>query len=239
MNQAYAIPNAAATRSLDERREFIKKTYLTLLVAVGVFALGAFLMVTSGLGAKVTHFAAGSGMLGQALMLGGFIGIGFLSQRWAVSGASKQLQYLGLMVGALGYAFFFTPILYIASYYVNDGPQIIAKAGIMTGFIFAGLTATVIITKKDFSFLRGILSVGFFGALGLIVVGMLFGFNLGSWFSFAMIALLAGSVLYNTSNVFQRFPTDMHVAAALVLFSDIAMMFFYVLRLLLAFAGDD
>jgi FtsH-binding integral membrane protein len=68
----------------------------------------------------------------------------------------------------------------------------------------------------------------------LIVAGALFGFQLGTFFSVAMIALAGGSILYDTSNVIHRYPQDRHVAAALELFASVALMFWYVLRLFLS-----
>ena len=62
--------------------------------------------------------------------------------------------------------------------------------------------------------------------------GVLFGFQLGTFFSVAMIALAGGSILYDTSNVMLRYPQDRHVAASLELFASVALMFWYVLRLL-------
>ena len=64
-------------------------------------------------------------------------------------------------------AIIFMPLLYIAAYLTN--PDVLPTAAILTLGLFGGLTATVFITKKDFSFLRTILSVGMFIALGFVV----------------------------------------------------------------------
>ena len=68
---------------------------------------------------------------------------------------------------------------------------------------------------------------------GLIIASMLFGFQLGLWFSFAMVALASASVLYSTSNIMKYYSTNMHVAAALSLFASVATMFYYILRILI------
>ena len=52
---------------------------------------------------------------------------------------------------------------------------------------FAGLTAVAFVTRKDFSVLRGMLMWGGVVAMLAIVGGILFGFELGTWFSVAMI----------------------------------------------------
>jgi uncharacterized protein len=70
--------------------------------------------------------------------------------------------------------------------------------------------------------------------LTLIVAGVVFGFELGAFFSVAMIALAGGAILHDTSKVLHHFPEDRYVAAALELFASVALMFWYVQRLYLA-----
>ena len=89
----------------------------------------------------------------------------------------------------------------------------------MTLSIFAGLSLAVLITGKDFTFLGPIIAIASLVAIGLIVAAMLFGFNLGLLFCFAMVALASASILYNTSNVLHQYHTNQHVAAALSLFA--------------------
>src|SRR6202000_2743504 len=57
------------------------------------------------------------------------------------------------------------------------------------------------------------------------------GFQLGTWFSVAMIGFAGAAVLYDTSNIIHVYPEDRYVAAAMPLFASIALMFWYVLRL--------
>ena len=66
-----------------------------------------------------------------------------------------------------------------------------------------------------------------------IVGAVLFGFHLGTWFSVAMVGLAGAAILRDTSNVILHFPEDRYVAAALQLFASVALMFWYVLRLLM------
>jgi len=121
------------------------------------------------------------------------------------------------------------PLLYVAESYA---PGAIGSAALVTFLGFAGLTTLVFVTRKDFSFLRTLLFWGGVVALLLIVASVLFGWNLGTWFSVGMIALAGGAVLHDTSEVLHRFPEDRYVAAALQLFASVALMFWYVLRLL-------
>ncbi|MNY14278.1 HflBKC-binding inner membrane protein [compost metagenome] len=100
--------------------------------------------------------------------------------------------------------------------------------------MFAGLTAAVFLTNKDFSFLRNIIVIGGFVALGVIVVGAIFGFNLGLWFSLAMVALASASILYETYNIKNQYSKGQYVGAALQLFSSIMLLFWYILRIFLS-----
>jgi FtsH-binding integral membrane protein len=102
----------------------------------------------------------------------------------------------------------------------------------MTLSLFSGLTAIVLLTKKDFSFLKSALAVGFFIALGLIVAGLLFGFNLGLWFSVGMVVLASGSILYQTSNMVHKYDNEQYVGAALALFASLMLLFWYILSIL-------
>ena len=69
--------------------------------------------------------------------------------------------------------------------------------------------------------------------MGLIVASILFGFTLGMFFSYAMIAFACGYILYDTSNVMLHYRTSQHVAAALALFASVMLLFWYVLRVLI------
>jgi hypothetical protein len=113
-------------------------------------------------------------------------------------------------------------------------PSMIASAAWVTLLGFGGLTAVVFVTRKDFSFLRGILCWGGIVALVLIAAGVIFGFELGTYFSVAMVAFAGAAILYDTSNVLHHYPEDRYVSAALQLFASVALMFWYVLRLFLA-----
>ena len=119
------------------------------------------------------------------------------------------------------------PLLYIAQSYA---PGVIQSAASVTLLGFAGLTTVAFMSRKDFSFLGSILRWGFLVALVLIVASILFGFNLGTFFSVAMIALAGGAILYDTSNVLHHYPEDRYVGAALELFASVALLFWYVLN---------
>lgn len=139
---------------------------------------------------------------------------------------------MGLGLYVVAEAFLFVPMLWIAVNY--SSPAALPSAAVTTLVVFGGLTGVVFLTRKDFSFLKGILGVAALGAMALIVCSLLFGFNLGTLFSVAMVVLASGYTLYYTSNVLHHYRTDQHVAASLALFSAVALMFWYILRIFMS-----
>lgn len=228
-----AAEYAVARASAEERAGFIRKTYAHLAVAIGAFALleylllGPMIQTTAPLIEKMV-----GGRYSWLIVLGAFMLIGHIADRWARSGKSQAMQYMGLGLYVLAEAIIFMPILFIAVYFTS--PDVLPTAALLTGCLFVGLTGTVFITRKDFSFMRSALTIGGFIALGLIVCSILFGFNLGTIFSVVMVALAGGYILYYTSNVLHHYETNQHVAASLALFAAVALMFWYVLRLVMS-----
>jgi FtsH-binding integral membrane protein len=180
-----------------------------------------------------------TGGMSWLVVIGLFMGVSYIANKLAVSQTSQQMQYLGLALFVVAEAIVFLPLLYIATIYGGDG--VIASAGMMTLLLVGGITATVFITKKDFSFMGSFLSMGGFVALGFIICSMIFGFSLGLIFASVMVVFAGGAVLYSTSNVLHQHSTDQHVAAALSLFASVALLFFYILQVLMSLGGggDD
>ena len=102
----------------------------------------------------------------------------------------------------------------------------------LTAVGFAGLTLIALTAGRDFSVLGAFLKWAGIVALLLIVGAVIFGFALGTWFSVAMIAYAGGAILFETSRVLLSYPADRHVAASMQLFASLALLFWYVLRLL-------
>ena len=66
-----------------------------------------------------------------------------------------------------------------------------------------------------------------------MISGVIFNFDLGFFFSGLMIGLASAYILYDTSNVLHRYRTEQYVAAALALFASVALLFWYILRLMM------
>jgi FtsH-binding integral membrane protein len=232
----YASPYSVAQSPADTRTEFYQKTYLHLAGAVGVFILlEVALFSIPGIELKVLTMLQGFNCL---LVLGLFMGVSWVANKWAVSDTSRSMQYAGLGLYIVAEAIIFLPILVIATYYTGQS-GLVGQAGIITAALFAGLTFVAFTTKKDFSFLGGVLKISFFVALGLIVESMFMGFNLGLWFSGAMVLIAGCSILYQTSNIIHQFRPDQYVAASLGLFASVALLFWYVLQILMSLSNND
>lgn len=230
------VPGAVISVSAKERVDFIRRTYLHLFAAIAAFVgLEVVLLNLSFTRALVFRMVASPWSWVAVLVL--FMVVGWIADKWAHSAESRAMQYLGLGLYVVAEAIIFLPLLFIGAYYSD--PSVIPTAGLLTGIVFSGLTATVFITGKDFSYLRGALMVGFFAALGIILCGAIFGFKLGLLFSGILVVLAGAYVLYVTSNVLYHYRTDQHVAASLSLFAAIALLFWYILRIVIALAGRD
>jgi len=227
-----ANPNTAAGASVDERAAFIMRTYLHLVGAIFgfVFLEGAiFALGLDNLFMRALMTAPLPPQMMWLVVLGLFIAAGWVANSWAQRATEPATAYMGLGLYVLAEAVIFIPLLHIAVYY--SSPEVLPSAAVVTLVLFGGLTGIVFLTRRDFSFMKGILGVLSLAAFATIACAILFGFHLGVLFSGAMVALAGGYTLYYTSNVLHHYRTDQHVAAALALFSAIALMFWYVLRI--------
>ena len=224
----YERDQPVALRSEEARAEFITKTYLHLLGAILAFTLLEMAYFLTGLALPIAVALLGTSWL---LVLGGFVVVSWLASRIAHVAASPGAQYAALGAYVVAESIIFVPLLLIAQVTV---PGVIESAALVPLFGFTGLTVLVFVTRRDFSFLGGLLGWCGVVALLLIVSGVVFGFELGTFFSVAMIALAGGAILHDTSKVLHSFPEDRYVAAALELFASVALMFWYVLRFFLS-----
>ena len=222
--------NSVADAAPADRATFIRRTYTLLAVAILAFIAVEAIFFATGIGQAIASVIFLGGRLGWLAVLGGFMLISWLSNKWAVSETSTAVQYAGLAFFILAEAIIFVPLLYIAAYASGD-PTVILKAGIVSLGLFGGLTLTVFVTRTDFTWLAPILGIGGFAALGFIVASAIFGFTLGNIFAFIMVAFAGTAILYETSQVLHRFNTKQHVAAALSLFASVALLFWYILRI--------
>ncbi len=227
----------AAHAELDERTAFIQRTYAHLSAAVIAFVVLEAILLTIFPPETILNALFGMGRMGILVVFGLFVGASYIADYWAQSPrSSKAMQYAGLGLYVVAQALIFLPMMSYAWYVAGGQWDIPLTAGILTSVIFVGLTAMVFLTKADFSWLGKILCIGGFAVMGLIVASMILGgFTLGAWFSVAMVVFASAYILYDTSRVLHHYHTDQHVAASLALFASVALLFYYLIRLLSSF----
>jgi hypothetical protein len=231
INAGTIVANASET----ERAGFIRRTYLHLGGAILAFAGVETLLIQSGVAESFLHLLQGSKWM-WLIVMGLFMVVSYVADKWAHSAISKEMQYAGLGLFVLAEAIVFMPLIYLAMRYA---PDILSHAALLTLMLVGGLTFTAFTTRKNFSFLEPILNIGGMIALGVIAASILFGFSLGLVFSGIMIVFAAAAVLYSTSNIIHEYHTEQHVAASLALFSSVGLLFWYILQFMMSLTGDD
>lgn len=234
--QPWGVAPLASQADEWERALFIRRTYLHLLLSVIAFVIIeviAFAVIPEE--AMRNLVVNMTGRWTWLLILGGFMVVSWIARTWANGDMAPAMQYAGLALYVGAQAVLFFPLLFIAVYYTKD-ESLLPSAAFITLFIFGGLTAINFLTKHDFSFLGKYLFLAGFAGLGVIVVLLFFHVTPTIWFwiSVGFIVLACGYILYDTSNVIHHYRTNQHVAAALALFASVALLFWYVLQMLLS-----
>lgn len=224
---------SAAEAKASERAAFIRRTYGHLAGAILLFVAIEAILFQTGI-AEVIARTIFSAPFSWLIVLGAFMLVSWVAEKWAHSDTSQATQYMGLGLFVVAEAIIFVPLLFLAANYTNSGMELIYNAGLLTLFLFTGLTFIVFTTKVDFSFLGSILKIAGFIALGVIVLSIIFGFKLGILFSAIMVLFAAGAILYSTHNVLKEYHTSQHVAASLSLFAGVALLFWYILQIFIA-----
>jgi FtsH-binding integral membrane protein len=224
------LPQAQALRAeappVEERARLLARIYLHLFGALVGFTLLEVALFASGLALPLANFLLGATWIG---VLGGFVLVGWIARRVARRTRTLTGQYLSLAAYVVAEAILFSPLLIVTQLLA---PGVIRSAAMVALLGFTALTLLAFTARTDFSPLRSVLAWGGMVAVLLIVAGASFGFQLGTYFSVGMVALAGLAILYETSSVLRACSEDRCVAAALELFASVALMLWYVLRLL-------
>jgi FtsH-binding integral membrane protein len=224
MSNAFAMDYALETSV--ERKNFIRKVYLHLLGAIAAFVALEYAWFATPVAQSVFSFV---GRVNWLVILGIFMGTAWLATRLANPDQSKALQYGGLLLYVFIQSLIFIPMLVIAQYYGGEG--VIARSAYMTLGGFTALTSVVLITKVNLSSWGRYLAWAGILALMAVVCGAIFGFELGTYFSLAMVAFAGFAILHDTSKILHSHNEEAYVGASLQLFASVALMFWYLLRL--------
>lgn len=222
-----------AEATAQERATFIARTYLHLFAAIIAFTVLEIVWFATPVAGQMISLLSGGKYVWLAV-LAAFTGVSYLANKWALTSVSLGKQYAGLGLFIVAESILFLPLIGLAWIAGAQGEEgLLGKAVMITLMMFTALTGIVFVTRKDFSFMRGILMFAGIAAIGAIVLSIVFGFTLGVFFSYLMIAFACGYILYDTSNVMLHYRTSQHVAAALALFASVMLLFWYVLRVLI------
>lgn len=218
---AYATPAARAA--------FLNKVYLSLCGGVAISMASGFLVAIKAPHLLQSVFSRGP--LGMLMFFAVFIGLTFGVQ--AVSRVRGLNVIAFALYTAVTGAFILAPLFYVGV--VTTGNfDVVWNAFGLSALVFGGLTGFVLITGKDFSFLRGALMAGLLVLVGFMVAGFFFSapaFHLGV--TCGGLLLFSLFVLYNTSVIMRSYTPDMWISGALSLFLDFINIFIRILSLFL------
>ena len=217
-----------ASTSALEVNKVLRNTYMLLGITLVFSALTAGISMAVGIG----H---GVGLIMSLVALGL---IWFVLPRTANSSAGLAVvfAFTGLIGASLG------PILNHYLAFANGGSIVLQALG-GTAFIFLGLSAYTLTTRKDFSFLQGFVVVGMMVmivAMLVLIGASLFGFNVSGLqlaFSAGVVLLMSALILYQTSAIIHGGETN-YIMATTTLYLSIINLFTSLLHLLGA-GGDD
>lgn len=191
--------------------------------------LGATLAFSS----FVAYLSMSAPRPGILVMLVGFYGLLFAVHK--LQNSVWGLVAVFALTGFMGYTL--GPI--IGMFAGAGAMHIVANAFGMTAIAFFGLSAYAITTKKDFSFLGGFLTVGFFVLLGAMIAGFFLQspvLQLAISAGFAIFSAMA--ILWQTSAIVNGGERN-YITATVTLFVSIYNLFLSLLQLLTAFGGDE
>ncbi len=221
------VAAAVHSRELVQTNKMIRNTYMLL----------AMTLVFSSVTAAISMAVNPPFMVYLGSVIASFVMI-FILHRLQNSVWALPLTFLftGLMGFGLG------PILnhYLA---LPNGGDIVLTAMGMTALTFFGLSAYVLTSRKDFSFMGGFLAAGMIVVLVAIVASFLlpmFGVQISGLslaISGAVVLLMAGMILYDTSNIVNGTYTN-YVMATVGLYLNIYNLFVHLLHLVGVLSDD-
>ena len=214
-----AYPDAGALA----QNKVLRQTYTLLSMTLLFAALMAGVAMATGV----------SPIMSMVASIGGIVLLAFVLPRFAEQTAGIGLVFAG--TGLLGFGL--GPLL---SMYLSlpNGPTVVATAMGGTGVIFLGLSAYVLTTKKDFSFMGGFLMVGIMVLFGAIILNLFVQMPaLQITISAAMVLLMSGFILFDTSRIINGGETN-YILATVSLFINIFNLFTSLLHLL-GIMSDD
>lgn len=215
--------NVSATQTVDyvdsgttAGHKVLRNTYMLLSMTLLFSALAAGVSVA---------FALPS--LGIIVTLIGYFGLLFLTTKlrnsaWGIASVFALTGFMGLTLGPIISRYLGLP----------GGGGIVMGAMGLTAVIFMGLSAYVLVSKRDFSFMGGFLAVGILVAFVAGLGAMFFEVPaLSIAVSAAFVLLMSGMILFETSNIINGGETN-YIMATVSLYITIFNLFTSLLQIL-------
>lgn len=212
--QDYAVNNGVQAEQVEVSR-VLRNTYGLLAITLAFSGLMAFI-------AQQNHVPYPN----VFVVLIGFYGLFFLTNKlrdsaWGLVSTFALTGFMGYLLG---------PILnrYLG---MQGGAEVVSSAFAMTALVFGGLSAYVLITRKDMSFLGGFITAGFFVLLGAVLASMFFqisGLQLAISAGFVLFSSVC--ILFQTSAIIQGGERN-YIMATISLYVSIYNLFVSLLQL--------
>jgi len=219
----YQIGTTQSRESAVVVNKVLKNTYMLLVLTL------AFSALTAGFA-----MASNAAPVNIWVMLIGFYGLLFLTHKLADS--AWGLLSVFALTGFMGYTL--GPIL---GYYTAtaNGSQLVMTAMGGTAFIFLGLSAYALISRKDFSFLNGFMMAGFFVILAMFVANLFLQIPaLQLVLSGAFMLFSSAAILMQTGAIINGGERN-YILATVTLYVSLYNIFISLLNLLTAFGGEE
>ncbi|WP_092398311.1 Bax inhibitor-1/YccA family protein [Collimonas sp. OK412] len=197
-------------------RKVLRNTYLLLSLCLGFSAIVA--------GASIAFSLPAPGII---ITLIGYFGLLFLVTKYRDQGLGVGLVFA--LTGFMGYTL--GPIV---SHYLSlpNGGLTVMMALAGTAVIFLGMSAYALVTKRDLSFMGGMLTVGVLVAFVAGLAAIFFSIPaLSLTVSAVFVLLMSGMILFETNNIVRGGETN-YVMATVSLFVSIFNLFTSLLQLL-------
>jgi FtsH-binding integral membrane protein len=204
--------------------DFIRKTYVLFMAGIVAAVVAGAITVSSRPVYEAAIAILQRPLLGLILLFGSV---------WIASALSRTegLNYVALFGFTAFTGFWITPLL---AMYELAMPGILMQAAVLTLLTFGALTTYVFVTKKDFSFLGGMLFVGLITLIGGMLLNMFWlkSSMISYWMSWGILLVFSGYVLFDTSRIIHRYDEKGYCSAAIALFLDFFNMFLAILSIL-------
>ncbi len=223
-NSAVAAPQVSELAT----NKVLKNTYMLLAATLAFAAVMAAVAV-----------ALNIPRLGLIPFLAVFFGLSFLVNKTANSGWG--LVSVFLFTGFLGMGLGPIVNMYLGT---TNGAAMVTQAFGLTAFVFIGLSAYVVVSKADMSFMRGFIGAGVlvaFGIIGVAVIMSLLGNQMPPVGMLAIsgffVLFMSALILYQTSEIVHGGETN-YILATTTLFMTIYNLFMSLLTIF-GIMGDD